>query len=453
MAKASGLSTCGRQCCNDVPRPPVPSDLARFRRRAVALIAWSLAIGDGALAVLLPMSQPTTQMDITLLAVSACVHVAVALTVGRTWQPESWWGCAYLLTLVGLTTLAWIEAGDASSDTFWFFLVPIGLSAFANALPRHVVITGVTVAAYIGGGLVGPGLTAPTVLPRLVALFLFASILWILTDNLARALERAEGARLELEAHLAEAQSVNERLKELDRLKDDFVSTASHELRTPLTVILGFTQTMNAHWDRLDEPQRREMGERIEARARGLTSILDTMLDTARIQRGTLEAEPGLVMVGEAIAASIERTQPLLRHHELTVGGDLDLDVVADAQLLERVLDNLLANAARHTPAGTRVQVVVERASDGVVLRVADDGPGIEPHEVERLGEAFYRAGDKDRRAREGVGLGLALVRQVLAAHGSELEICSEFGVGTTFSFALPTQPAPAKALELQSTG
>lgn len=424
---------------------PAPSDLQRFRRRAVAIIAWSLAVSDVALALLLPMSMSLPSLYKVLLAVAALVHVVAALTVGRRWQPGGGWCVTYVALLVALTTLTWLQAGSPTSDTFWFYLVPVGLSAFAHPLREHVGITLLSIAGFIAGGLYGPGLPATFLVPRLIALLLFATVLWILTDTLGRALRRAERARQQLEAHLAEAQSVNERLTELDRLKDDFVSTASHELRTPLTVILGFTQTMNLHWDRLGEEQRRELGARIEARARGLASIVDTMLDTARIRRGTLVADVGRVMVGSAVSASIDRSQPLLTGHELTVGGDLDIDVTADSRLLERVLDNLLANAARHTPAGTRVQVVVEHEADEVVLRVADDGPGIAPEEVARLGEAFYRAGDEDRRAREGVGLGLALAKEVLEAHGSELEICSEVGVGTTFSFVLPVWSGAAE--------
>lgn len=419
--------------------PPAPQDLQRFRRRAVAMIAWSLAVGDLVLTLLLPVSQPgsTGPLDVTLLVLAACVHVTAALTVGRRWEPDSNWGMAYLTVLVLLTSLAWSDSGSVSSDTFWFYLVPVGLSAVANPLGRHVFLTTLALTGYAAGGVLGPGLSASSAVPRLVALSLFATVLWFLTDQLHRALSRAERAVRQLEHHLQEAQSVNERLTELDRLKDDFVSTASHELRTPLTVVLGFTQTLNMHWDRLDDDARRELGARIEARARGLAGILDTMLDTARIRRGALIANPGRVMVGEAVSASLDRTEPLLRQHELIVIGDLDVDVLADAPLLERALDNLLSNAARHTPPGTRVHLVVEREGDEVVVQVADDGPGIERHEVERLGEPFYRAGDIDRRTREGVGLGLALVQEVLAAHGSELCVSSEIGVGTTFSFAL----------------
>ena len=432
----------------------VPPDLLRFRRRAIGIIAWCLAVSDVVLALLLPMSTSVTSLDNLLLAVGALVHVAAAVTVGRRWEPGDAWSMGYIGLLVVLSTLSWFHAGAPSSDTFWFYLVPVGLSAFAHHLPGHVVITLLSAVGFIVAGVLGPGLTAASVVPRLIGLALFATVLWILTDNLGRALRRAEEARRELEQHLAEAQSVNERLQEVDRLKDDFVSTASHELRTPLTVILGFTQTLNLHWDRLDEAQRRELGARIEARARGLTGIVDTMLDTARIRRGTLLANVGRVMVGSAVSASVDRSQPLLTSHELTVSGDLDVEVAADARLLERVLDNLFANAARHTPPGTRVQVVAELTEDHVELRIADDGPGIAPEEVERLGEAFYRAGDEDQRTREGVGLGLALTKQVLEAHGSALEICSEVGVGTTFSFALPVWSATEETeRQLVTTG
>lgn len=404
------------------------------------MIAWSLAVGDVVLALLLPISQPssTGAFDLLLLAVAAGIHVVAALTVGRRWEPGSVWGMVYLVVLVALTSIAWADSSTTTSDTFWFYLVPVGLSAISNSREQHVGVSVLALLGYVVGGVVGPGLSAASAAPRAVAISVFAAVLWFLTDQLNTALSRAELARLELERHLAEAQSVNERLTELDRMKDDFVSTASHELRTPLTVVLGFTQTLNMHWDRLDDAARRELGHRIEARAQGLAGILDTMLDTARIRRGALIADPSRVMIGEAVSGSLDRTETLLRQHELVVTGDLDVDVLADPPLLERALDNLLTNAARHTPQGTRVHLVVEREGDEVVVQVSDDGPGIEPHEVERLGEPFYRAGDLDRRTREGVGLGLALVQEVLNAHGTDLAISSEVGVGTTFSFTLP---------------
>jgi signal transduction histidine kinase len=285
----------------------------------------------------------------------------------------------------------------------------------------------------------GPGLDPPLVVSRLVSMALFAVAIHAFAGRLEQALVDAEGARMALAEQLAEVERLNERLTELDRAKDDFVSTVSHELRTPLTVILGLTGTLETHFEGLAPDRQREIARRIGANARGLEGIVATLLDLTRIERGGLDPEIAPVPLRAAVEESLDRLGPLLEQHPVTIDVPTGTVVRTDVRLLERVLDNLLSNAARHTAGGTAVQVRARRQGPDVRIEVTDHGPGVARDELTRLGEQFYRPGDRtDDGATEGIGLGLALVRDVLTALDSQLDIASEQGRGTTFSFVLP---------------
>jgi signal transduction histidine kinase len=121
-----------------------------------------------------------------------------------------------------------------------------------------------------------------------------------------------------------------------------------------------------------------------------------------------------------------------------------DLWVQADPALLAHVVENLVGNAARHTPAGTRVQIGARRDGDDVELVVADDGPGIDEADLPHVLERFFRAGEATTRTPGGLGLGLALSQEILAAHGRSIEVASVAGSGARFSFRLDASPPPA---------
>jgi signal transduction histidine kinase len=127
----------------------------------------------------------------------------------------------------------------------------------------------------------------------------------------------------------------------------------------------------------------------------------------------------------------------LFNERPLTVECDADLVAVGDPVQIERVLQNLLWNAAKHTPPATHVTLSARAEGGGVVLSVADDGPGIPEEELRHLGERFYRGGDLNARSTKGLGLGLALVKEILELHGSALEIESQVGIGSRFAFRL----------------
>jgi signal transduction histidine kinase len=239
-----------------------------------------------------------------------------------------------------------------------------------------------------------------------------------------------------------EQRQVIDRLAELDRMKNDFISTVSHELRTPLTVITGMGRTLEHQWRSLDEDVRDEFLSRLNSNAMTLDQVIAQLLDFSKLEGGQLRPHVTEVDLSALLTQVVERLGTLLRSHRVEVDVDTDLRTVADAGLLERIVENLLSNAAKYTPPGSRVLVTAHEAgADDVVVAVSDDGPGIPESEVARVGERFFRGGDLHTRTTRGTGLGLAVVSEILELHGSRLEVESRVGAGSRFSFRLAKGP------------
>jgi signal transduction histidine kinase len=239
----------------------------------------------------------------------------------------------------------------------------------------------------------------------------------------------------------ADASTVAE-LRRLDERTHDFVSTVSHELRTPMTVINGLGQTLERRWDDLSPQRRADLLRRIDQNAERLAVMVRSLVDTSALDRGQLVARTTRVEVGTCVAAVLGRLAPLLEQHPVHVEVDDALAVEADPSLLEHVVENLLTNAARHTPPGTQVWVRAARREGEVELEVADDGPGIATEDLPHVLERFYRAGEPTTRPSGGLGLGLALSRQIVQAHGRDLAVRSTPDEGTSFAFRLAAAPA-----------
>jgi signal transduction histidine kinase len=229
-----------------------------------------------------------------------------------------------------------------------------------------------------------------------------------------------------------------ERLADLDRLKREFIANVSHELRTPLTVIQGMGKTVASRWKDMDEDTRQELLNRSNRNADVLAATINTLLDFSQLEAGRLDARPEDFDIGELLKRAVDRLSSLFGTREVTLAVDNGLVVRADPRLIERVIDNLVSNAAKHTPDSAHVTVSAA-AEDGVArVAVSDDGPGISPADLEHLGERFFRGGDVVARRTRGAGLGLAFARQVVELHGQKLEIASEPGRGSTFAFRVP---------------
>jgi PAS domain S-box-containing protein len=229
------------------------------------------------------------------------------------------------------------------------------------------------------------------------------------------------------------AQDVTER-KRLDELRDTILSSVSHELRTPLTSILGFAVTLQERGADLDAALRAEILANISEQARKLERLLSDLLDLERLRHGFVrptfdEADVGR-LVGEIAAAHSGNGHP--------IRVDLSPAVAqVDVPKLERIVENLLANARRHTPTGTEIAVSVVRQNGGVVIAVDDQGPGVAPEERDTIFEIFTRG---VATTSQGIGVGLSLVAQFTALHNGKVWVEDRDGGGASFRVFLPAR-------------
>ncbi len=244
------------------------------------------------------------------------------------------------------------------------------------------------------------------------------------------------GRALALSRAIDEDRQLLERLKSLHALQEDFVATVSHELRTPLTVIDGLAETLETHGTSLTDTQAAQLLSRLRANTTTLATIVTSLLDAARLDRGLVEVEEGVVDLWSLVESCVARLSPILEEHHI----ELDLDdalVLGDGDLLQRVVDNLLTNAERHTPAGTTVHIETRVADGRCTVTIRDDGPGIPGEDLATITERFTRGGNLHTRSTRGLGLGLALADQVLRLHGTRLQVSSPPGTGAQFQFRL----------------
>ena len=228
-----------------------------------------------------------------------------------------------------------------------------------------------------------------------------------------------------------------------------FAADASHELRTPLTSIRGYAE-LYRQGARSEEDVVRAMA-RIEHEAVRMGSLVEDLLLLARLDQGRpLEREPvDVVTVSlEAVAAAgaVEPDRPI----RVDVG-EGPVEVLGDAHRLRQVVDNLLANIRAHTPAGTPASVRVRATEAGVTVVVADEGPGMTAEEAAHAFDRFWQAGADASSSGRGVGLGLSIVADIVAAHGGDIRLDTAAGVGATFTISLPRAPAPASPAGLDA--
>ncbi|SMD22747.1 sensor histidine kinase [Lentzea albidocapillata] len=219
-----------------------------------------------------------------------------------------------------------------------------------------------------------------------------------------------------------------------------FIADASHELRTPLTSLRGYADLFK--YAAANEPGEREKHlEKLRSEASRMSVLLDDLLLLARLDSAATEPplrpeELDLSVIAEAAADAFRAGRP---SHVLDVDADT-VTMTADPTRLRQVLDNLLANAAVHTPAGTSVALKVTAENGWAVIRVSDSGPGIPAADQARIFDRFYRVDDSRTRQRGGSGLGLAVVQSLVEAHGGRIELASRPG-STVFTIRLPRHP------------
>jgi hypothetical protein len=253
----------------------------------------------------------------------------------------------------------------------------------------------------------------------------------------------------ELEAATAELRAANERLKELDRLKDDFISTVTHELRTPLTSIRAFSEILREDPE-VELTQRRKFVDIIAKETERLTRLINQVLDLAKIESGRVEWRLSRIDMKEVISDAVTAMSQVFREKGIEVSvrapGRIP-PVSADLDRVIQVLLNLLSNAVKFCEPGRgRIEVALSDAGDFVQVDVRDNGPGLGAEEQAVIFDKFRQVGDTLTGKPQGTGLGLYISRHIVEHFGGRMWVQSRPGTGACFSFTLPVERALAAA-------
>jgi signal transduction histidine kinase/ActR/RegA family two-component response regulator len=231
-----------------------------------------------------------------------------------------------------------------------------------------------------------------------------------------------------------------EEIQKADRRKNEFLATLSHELRNPLAPIRTALHMLRG--GELDATRARPLLETMDRQVGQMTRLVEDLLDISRITRGIIELKPEAVDVAAEVRVALESCAGSVEagRHEVSVTmPDAALHVRADRVRLQQILENLVLNAAKYTDPGGRIEISARDEGDEVAIEVRDTGIGIEPDKLQQVWELFVQVDDSHERTRKGLGIGLALVRDLVQRHGGRVEAASQgLGHGSTFTVRLP---------------
>ena len=336
-------------------------------------------------------------------------------------------------------------AGGAQSGFGGLFLLPVlWLAVTARRRELVTILIAMTVAQLVPLALIGyPNYPAAGWRGALV-LTTVAAITGLMVQRLvgetrrrATQLEQQTESLTRASAQLADQ---NERLLELDRLKDEFVATASHELRTPLTSISGYLEMSLDPAEGPLSPTRENQLRIVQRNADRLAVLVDQLLFLARADSHPLPLDREPVDLGGILTEAAETARPAARAKNITLGVRVSSPphAVADRPQLLRIVENLVTNAIKFTPEGGTVRLTARADGANAVLEVADTGVGIPAAEQHDLFNRFFRGTNAISKAVPGSGLGLAISQVIAEAHGTTIEVDSTPGAGSTFRLALP---------------
>jgi PAS domain S-box-containing protein len=261
--------------------------------------------------------------------------------------------------------------------------------------------------------------------------------------TIATDISQRKQADLQYQALLAREQEARRDAESANRTKDEFLATLSHELRTPIAAILGWAQVLTTV--QRDEATLQRALESIERNARQQVQLIDDLLDLSRIIAGKLRLDLRVMDLGPVLTAAIDTAGPAAQAKEIEIASHLETGsgiVMGDPGRLQQVFWNLLSNAVKFTPRGGRVEVHLERVASRVQVQVRDNGAGIPKETVAVIFERFRQADNTMTRTHGGLGLGLAIVRNLVELQGGTVSAASAgVGQGATFTVSLPIVP------------
>jgi signal transduction histidine kinase len=232
------------------------------------------------------------------------------------------------------------------------------------------------------------------------------------------------------------------RLRQTDALRRELVANVSHDLRTPLASLQGYLETLTLKQSELSEQEKQNYIDIATRHAIHLSELIGDLFELAKLEANEIKPHLEPFALQELVQDVIQKFELKARQHNVQLQQELEKEppfVLGDIGLIERVLDNLLDNALRHTPRGGKVTIVLIPHDDTVSLQVIDTGCGIAPQDMPYIFDRFYAPPEPGRK---GTGLGLAIARNIIELHGSAIRASSKLNQGTIFSFDLPARQA-----------
>ncbi|MDP2931594.1 MAG: PAS domain S-box protein [Chloroflexota bacterium] len=229
--------------------------------------------------------------------------------------------------------------------------------------------------------------------------------------------------------------------EELNKLKGNILSTVSHELRTPLATIKGYSTMLLDYERKLRPGEKRECLESIDKATDRLTDLVDHLLDVSRLEAGLLKLQKTPTQLADLVREAVVQAHLRTHDHKITLKLEKDLPLVdVDSRRIWQVLDNLIDNAVKYSKEGTEVTVSVRQVELKLLISVADQGIGIPPEDLDKVFDKMYRIERRLAPDIRGIGLGLAICKGLVEAHGGRIWVESEVGKGSTFYFTLPVE-------------
>lgn len=236
-------------------------------------------------------------------------------------------------------------------------------------------------------------------------------------------------------------------LEDVDHTRRELIANVSHDLRTPLASMQGYIETLIVKGEKLSEEQRRQFLGVAHKHSKRLNELVSELFELSKLESSSTEPKWEKFPLMELVHDTVQEFSLRANERDIDITAqcaDSNAMVVADIAMIQRVLDNLLDNAMRHTPRGGSISLLIRREAERVRIEVKDTGRGISSHDIPHIFDRFYRPETESAKESEGHGLGLAIVKRILELHRSTVDVYSEPDHGTAFVFWLPQHRLPA---------